>query len=115
MRLISLLLASLLMIGCGSGHGTLRIEVLAPSITELAPASVPVNSPPFTITVNGTNFGTDATVFWNGNPHTTFFVSQNQVTTTVTDADLMFFGLAHVFVRTAGLNTNTVDFDVTAQ
>ncbi len=29
--------------------------------------------------------------------------------------DLMQFGLAHVFVRAGGLNSNTVDFDVPAQ
>jgi hypothetical protein len=88
---------------------------MAPSITELVPNSAPANSPPFTMTANGTNFGPRATIFWNGNPHTTFLVSQNQLTTTLTDTDLMFVGLAHVNVRTGDLNSNTVDFDVAAE
>jgi len=33
----------------------------------------------------------------------------------VTDTDLMFAGLVRVFVRTGGLNSNTVDFNVSVQ
>ncbi len=33
----------------------------------------------------------------------------------VTDTDLTFAGLIRVFVRTGGMNSNTVDFDVTPQ
>jgi hypothetical protein len=33
----------------------------------------------------------------------------------VTDADLMFTGPVPVYVRTAGVTSNTVDFNVTAQ
>jgi IPT/TIG domain len=120
MRLLGLfLVATLLLTGCGTGHGGdpgLKTSgFLSPSITELVPNSVPVNSPPFMLTVNGTNFGPGAMIFWNGNPHTTFLVSQNQLTTTLTDTDLMFVGLAHVLVRTGGLNSNTVDFNVTPE
>lgn len=120
MRLISLLLVGFFLTGCGTGHGgdpqfSKTSGLLAPSITELVPNNVPANSPPFTLTVNGTNFGTDATVFWNGNPHTTSVVSNNQLTTILTQTDLMFVGLAHVFVRTGGLNSNTVDFNVTGE
>jgi hypothetical protein len=82
---------------------------------QLSPSSVPVNSTPFTLNVNGTNFGTDAVVFWNNVPQSTRFLSSTQLQVAVTDADLMQFGLAHIFVHTAGLNSNTVDFDVTAQ
>lgn len=121
MRLLGVLLASLLMIGCGSGHRSsdpgahFGAGFFAPQITQLTPDSSPVNSPPFTMTVNGANFGADALVFWNGNPQSTPFVSGNQLTTTVTDNDLMFGGVAHVYVRTSGLNSNTVDFNVTAE
>jgi hypothetical protein len=78
MQFISLLV-SLLTIGCGAGSGNhdpqgLKTSMFSPpSITELVPNSVPVNSVPFAITINGTNFLTDATVFWNGTPVITIF------------------------------------------
>ena len=86
-----------------------------PSLAALAPISVPVNTVPFTMTVTGNNFGTDAIVFWNGTAQHTTFVTSNQLLVAVTDADLMFAGLIHVFVRTGGMNSNTVDFDVAPQ
>ncbi len=121
MRYISLLLLILPAIGCGAGSGNRNQElhfgaVLSPpSIIALTPNTVPVNSVPFTMTVNGTNFGADALVFWNGTPQSTRFVTSSQLLVAVTDTDLTFVGLIRVFVRTGGLNSNTVDFDVTPQ
>jgi hypothetical protein len=121
MRYIALLLASLLTIGCGAGtgagnHDPLRIGIFAPpAITTLTPDSVPVNSVPFSMTINGDNFGTDAVAFWNGVPQRTFLVTSKQLMVAVTDADLMFAGLAHVYVHSGGQNSNTVDFDVAVQ
>jgi hypothetical protein len=82
---------------------------------EFSPNSVPVNSVPFTTTVNGAHFGFDALVFWNDIPQSTRFINSQQLQVALTEDDLMQFGLAHVFVRTGGLNSNTVGFDVTAQ
>jgi hypothetical protein len=76
---------------------------------------VPVNSVPFTMTVNGSNFGTDSLVFWQGTPQSTFFVTSSQLLVKVTDTDLDFMGLVPIYVLTGGQNSNTVDFDVTAQ
>lgn len=122
MRYFSLLLVSLLTIGCGTpglthdpGHPRVIDLLSSPAITTLTPDSVPVDSVPFNMTVNGSNFGTDAIVFWNGTAQSTFFVSSNQLTVRLTDTDLMFTGLVPVYVLTGGQNSNTVDFDVTAQ
>jgi trimeric autotransporter adhesin len=120
MRYTCFLLAMLFSLGCGSGSmmsGQRPISVLptAPSIAELSPASVPVNSVPFTMTVDGTNFGPDAIVFWNGTALRTTFVTSNQLMATLTDEDLLFAGLIPVYVRTAALNSNTVTFDLTIQ
>ena len=121
MRFISVLLVSLLTIGCGTGSGNhdpqgLKTSMFSPpSITMLVPNSVPVNSVPFAITINGTNFLTDATVFWNGTPVVTTFVTSNQLVASLEATDLMNVGLTRVYVRTGGLNSNTVDFDVTGQ
>lgn len=67
------------------------------------------------MTINGTNFLTDAVVFWQGSPQSTLYITSNQLMVKVTDADLMFMGMVPVYVRTGGQNSNTVDFEVTAQ
>src|SRR5580700_2467324 len=120
MRYVSLVLASLLTIGCGngvksSGDPFKAVVFSPPAITTLTPNSVPVNSVPFSMTINGSNFGTDATVFWQGTAQSTLFITQNQLLVRVTATDLMFTGAVPVYVRTSGQNSNTVDFEVTAQ
>jgi hypothetical protein len=121
MRYLGLLLVTLLTIGCGTpgssgNHDPLRIFISSPpSIATLTPNSVPVNSVPFTMTINGNNFGTDAIVFWQGTAQSTLFITQNQLVVRVTPTDLMFTGEVPVYVRTLGQNSNTVDFEVTAQ
>ena len=118
MRPLSLLMLILFTLACGAGPGNrtpgfhASFTLSSPSLAALAPISVPVNTVPFTMTVTGNNFGTDAIVFWNGTAQHTTFVTSNQLLVAVTDADLMFAGLIHVFVRTGGMNSNTVDFDV---
>jgi len=119
MRFTGLSLAILFAVGCGAGgrdpHTMFGTSFTPPALMQLSPSSVPVNSVPFTLIVNGANFGRDALVFWNDVPQSTRFLSSQQLQVAVTEADLMQFGLAHIFVRTGGLNSNTVDFDVTAQ
>ncbi len=122
MRRLTLLLA-LLLIGCGndpmsknSDPGPKFATVFAPpAIATLAPTSVPVNSTPFYLTINGSNFGTDAIVFWNGVPQHTVFITSQQLAVSVTSTDLDFSGLAQLYVRTLGMNSNTVEFDVTPE
>ncbi len=121
MRYFGLLLVTLLTVSCGNSassgnHDPLVMTTLSPpSIMTLTPTSVPVNSVPFIMTINGGNFGTDAVVFWQGVPQSTVFVTSNQLMVRVTDTDLMFMGLVPIYVRTGGMNSNTVDFDVAAQ
>lgn len=83
-----------------------------PSVTALSPSSAPVDSVPFTIQVNGTNFGTDAIVFWNGTPLSTRFVNSTQLLANLTSSNLMLAGMINVYVRTGGSNSNTVQFDL---
>jgi hypothetical protein len=121
MRYSGLLLVTLLTIGCGTpassgNHDPLVMTAFTPpSIMTLTPGSVPVNSVPFIMTINGSNFTTDAVVFWQGTPQSTTFITSNQLIVKVTDTDLLFTGLVPIYVRTGGQNSNTVDFDVTAQ
>jgi len=117
MRFTVTLLAVLLTVGCGvhDPGTTFGIGVFPPSLQQLAPNAVPVNSTPFSMMVTGTNFGPGAIVFWNGAPQSTRFVSSTELSVSITEADLSQFGLAQVFVRSGGLTSNTVDFAVTAQ
>jgi len=122
MRYLPVLLASLILMGCGNGIAnksmdprTVSVVVLPPSIMELSPATTPVNSVPFLMTVNGTNFGTASIVFWNGTPQHTTFLTSNQLVVSITPQDLLFTGLVHVYVLSGGLTSNTVDFNVTPQ
>jgi IPT/TIG domain len=118
-----LLLVALVCVGCGTSDPPAKNDpphsrtapVIQPAIAMLTPSSVPVNSVPFTMTVNGSDFGTDAVVFFNGAPLTTTFITPMQVVAQLTSANLMFAGLTPVYVRTQGFNSNTVDFDVTIQ
>jgi hypothetical protein len=90
-------------------------NVFPPSLQQLAPSAVPVNSTPFFMTVTGTNFAPGAIVFWNETPQGTRFVNSKELLVSITDVDLSQFGVAQVFVRSGGLTSNTVGFNVTAQ
>ena len=122
MRYLPIFVALLVMIGCGSPVNNkggdprpVSVFVLPPSIAQLSPATTPVNSVPFLLTVNGTDFGTAAIVFWNGSPLHTVFMTPNQLVATIAPQNLLFTGLVQVYVLSGGLTSNTVDFNVTAQ
>jgi outer membrane lipopolysaccharide assembly protein LptE/RlpB len=59
-----------------------------PSISELAPNSATAGGAGFTMTVNGSNFASNATVNWNGAALTTTSISANQLMATVTHAQI---------------------------
>jgi hypothetical protein len=116
----ALVLVVLAAAGCGAGNNSqptmfFGTSVSSPALTVLSPNSAPVDSPAFTLTVNGSNFGTDATVFWNGAPLKTILITSNQLMAQLTDADMQFAGMVPVFVRTGGQNSNTVTFNVSFQ
>jgi hypothetical protein len=76
--LLSLLLA------CGyNAKTTPAMAGSMPTIAALSPSSTAAGSPAFTLTVNGSNFGSKAVVNWNGAAQTTTMVSANQLTMAV--------------------------------
>jgi hypothetical protein len=107
-----------LSLGCGTTTHDLKATfgtgVTPPALNAIDPNTVPVNSTPFVMTLNGHNFGRDAIVFWNNVPHVARFVTSTQLQVSVTADDLTIFGLVQVYVQTGGMTSNTVDFDVTA-
>ena len=116
MRSVPLLLLVALTLGCGTRDPKTMFGTRfnPPALMALAPNAAPVNSSPFVLTVTGSNFGRDAIVFWNNVPHSSRFLSSTQLQVSLTADDLTSFGLVQVFVQTAGMTSNTVDFDVTA-
>jgi trimeric autotransporter adhesin len=76
----------------------------SPSIASLSASTTSAASTPycssqgFTLTVNGTNFTSDAVVNWNGAAQTTTFVSATQVTAPISAVQAGFPGTASVTV-----------------
>ena len=84
----------------------------APTLTSFAPATATAGDPDFTLTVNGTGFGTDAVVYWNGTALPSAYATTTQVTATVSAADVAAAGAFPVYVRTGGKNSNMMNFMV---
>jgi hypothetical protein len=100
------LLAALSAIGLGCGYSskatTPATPGTAPTIAQLAPASMTHGGAAFVLTVNGKNFGTAAVIDFNGSAQTTTFVSANQVMTTIPATDIATAGAVPVTVTNPG-------------
>jgi len=76
-----------------------------PKITSLSPSSVAAGGAAFTLTINGTNFVSDAVATWASNAATkltTTYVSATQITAVVPARLIAKAGTANVTVTTAG-------------
>jgi hypothetical protein len=88
-----------LSLACGySSKTTPPVAGAMPTIAALSPPSMAAGSPAFTLTVNGTNFNSNAMVNWNGAAQTTKFVSANQLTMAVPAAAVANSGTVAVTV-----------------
>jgi hypothetical protein len=76
----------------------LGTAVAPPATTSISPTATTAGGGNFTLTVNGSNFASGATVTWNGANRTTTFVSASQVTAAITAADIATAGTATVAV-----------------
>ena len=100
--------------GSASTVTTFPINIPTPTISGLSPASANAGGSDFTLTVNGASFLSGATVQWNGTALPTTFVSNTQVTATVTAALIASGGSASVTVANSGGNTSTAtSFSIT--
>lgn len=88
-----------------------KVTVVVPTISSLAPPSKVAGTGAFTLTVNGTNFvnGT-STVRWNGSNRTTTFVSATQLTASILATDITTAGTAAVTVANGVAISNTQNF-----
>lgn len=102
----TMLLAALLAagVGCGYSHSTTPPSPgTMPNISQLSPNNVTAGMSGVVLTVNGTNFNSNATINWNGTalPKTTF-VTANQLMTTIPDTNIASAGTATVTVTNPG-------------
>jgi hypothetical protein len=80
---------------------------------SLSPATVIAGGNGFTLTVNGSNFSTSATVRWNGELVPTTFVSSQQVTATISPSLIASAGFASVSAQNANSSvSNALEFRV---
>jgi uncharacterized repeat protein (TIGR01451 family) len=79
-----------------AGDPTTIIPV--PTLTSLSPSSATAGGAAFTLTVNGTNFISGATVNWGASPRTATFVSPTQLTILIAGADIATAGTINVTV-----------------
>jgi uncharacterized protein (TIGR03437 family) len=82
------------------------------AITTLSPPSASVGGPDFTLTVNGSNFPSNATVAWNAAPLATKFVSTGQLTALVPAALIAAVGTARVTVTGDGGTSNALTYTI---
>jgi hypothetical protein len=103
----SVFLGALLAAGLACGYSkpatTPPVAGTTPAIAELAPASRAHGMPAFTLTVNGTDFSGNATIYWNGTAETTTVVAPGtQLMTTIPATDIATAGMASVTVTNPG-------------
>lgn len=86
-----------------------------PTITSLAPASLPVGAVSQTLTINGTGFLPSSIVTFGSVAPGTFYINSTQLTVTLTSADLATLGSYPVVVTSpppGGGPSNSVSFVV---
>jgi trimeric autotransporter adhesin len=100
--------------GCGGGQAP-PPPPPAPMIGSISPTSASAGGKAFTLTVNGSNFVSGATVQWNGNARTTTFVSSTQLTAAIAANDIATAGSAQVTVVNStpnSINSNPNTFTI---
>ncbi|QKK00086.1 MAG: hypothetical protein HND40_11145 [Ignavibacteriota bacterium] len=81
-------------------------------LTSLNPSSAIVNSSGFILTVNGKGFDTVSTVYFNGQPRATTFVSDSVITAEILSSDVTAVGSFPVWVTDRYSISDTLQFSV---
>jgi hypothetical protein len=87
----------------------------APSLTSIAPNTLPAGSSATTITATGTNFVASSTILWNGSALTTTYTNSTTLTAQVPASGLATAGIVAVTVSNptpGGGTSNAVNFTV---
>jgi len=92
-----------------SGAVAFTIQFPKPQITSLSQNTSALNSPGFSLTVNGSNFFSGATLQWDGINRTTQFVDANRVTAQILTSDLAVGGNHTVRISNPSPNAGISD------
>ncbi|HUM04519.1 MAG TPA: IPT/TIG domain-containing protein [Terriglobales bacterium] len=103
---------ALVLAGCGYGSNYNGGGTGSPAVTSLTPNMATAGDPDFTLTVNGSAFGTDSVVYWNGTALPSSYSTTSKVTATVPATDIATAGMIPVYVRSGGKISNSVMFTV---
>jgi hypothetical protein len=104
MKIISILLLALLCLSCGySAPKAMAPQPgVMPALTQLVPNTANSGDPQFTLTVNGSNFATNAVINWNGTQQTTMRMTAGQLTATIPAAAVASPAMVSVTVTNPG-------------
>jgi hypothetical protein len=98
-------------IGYVAGNATV-VSPSAPVITGISPGFVEEGASAFTLTVTGTGFTANSTVYWGSSALTTTYVSGTGLTAQVPAADVASAVIANITVQTSGVASNSMQFAV---
>lgn len=98
---LAILLLTAFTMGCGysAPASTPAQAGVVPAIAQLVPNSATHGGAAFTLTVNGSNFATDAVINWNGTNLTTTYMAAGQLVGSVPASALSTAGTATVVVN----------------
>jgi hypothetical protein len=105
----------------GSAQGVIGITAIRPSLTgpdliSMSPSTVQAGVSTFTLTLNGSNFVSGATVTWNGSALATTFVNSTRLTAVVNNADVDTIEVVAVRVINPDFAvTDVLDFKVSSR
>lgn len=115
MKLACILFLVLICVSCGYGSnykGMNSGSGAAPNISQVSPGSVTAGGPGFVLTIDGTNFGMGASVYWNSVSHNATYLTGQQIATTISASEIANPGDVQVYVRMNGQKSNIVMFPV---
>jgi IPT/TIG domain len=101
MKTVNYLVTALLIliaVACGGYGSKTSVAGALPAISQLSPGSASMGGAGFTLTINGSNFASNATVNWNGTAQTTTVISSSQLTIPVSSAMIANSGSVQITV-----------------
>jgi sugar lactone lactonase YvrE len=94
---------------------TLTVNNPVPVAIDMTPVFVSIGSTGFTLTVNGSGFMPNSTVYWGGTALTTLYANAGQLTARVPASAVSTAGVVSVTVQTpapGGGTSNTLQFEI---
>jgi len=98
--------------GAVSSAAMFTINKPVPAITSLSPSTATAGGAAFTLTINGSNFASGATVQWGTTALTTTYMSTTQLTAAVPASLIATAGTANVTVTSAGVTSSAATFGI---